>query len=55
MDKTKVIQLGGDRGNSIKNQCTYTFEWTQSFISLGIEIDQCNFDKTTDLNIEKAV
>ena len=38
--KPKLHILG-----EIKSQCTYNFEWTQSFISLEIEFDLCNFDR----------
>ena len=55
MDKTKVIQLGGDGDNRINNQCAFDFEWTQSFISLGIEFDLGNFDEITDLYIEEKL
>ena len=54
-EKTKVINIGGWRGSRIKFCEELSLDWTNKFISLGIEYNIDDFNNITDININNKI
>ena len=54
-DKTKVIRIGKWGDNRTKLCEDLNLDWTQKCDCLGITYDLDNFDRISDLNIEKKI
>ena len=54
-EKTKVIKIGGWRGSRAKFCDELNLDWTNEFISLGIEYNVDDFNNIADLNINNKI
>ena len=54
-EKTKVIKIGGWRGSRVKFCEELSLDWTNEFISLGIEYNIDDFNNITDRNINNKI